>query len=38
MKNKKRFYPYILVIAALAVLNFSSVHAFEIQWFGQAAF
>ena len=38
MNNIKRFYPYILVIAALAVLNFSSVHAFEIQWFGQAAF
>lgn len=38
MKIKKTFYPYLFIISALAMLNFSSAYAFEIQWFGQSAF
>ena len=36
MKKIKRYYPYILIIAALVLLTFSSAYAFEVQWFGQA--
>jgi len=38
MKNIKRFYPYILIAITFVVLNVSPALAFEIQWFGQAAF
>ena len=38
MKIIKRFNPSILIVTALAVLSFTSAHAFEIQWFGQSAF
>ena len=38
MKKAIGFYPYVLIITALVVLNFSSAFAVEIQWFGQSAF
>jgi L-ascorbate metabolism protein UlaG (beta-lactamase superfamily) len=39
-KGKKVFpyIPYMMIAATIAVLAFSSAHAFEIQWFGQSAF
>lgn len=38
MKIIKRFYPYILILTAFAVMSLTSAHAVEIQWFGQSAF